>query len=93
MWLPGPHRDEIALSSKIFLLAGAVAEIEIAAEHEFLIVEDIHHHRQVCGGNKKRALGAAAVEVAVLGVKRNSEQTLGAPFEAAAAAVGEFKLS
>src|SRR5260370_30105829 len=80
------------LSGEVYLLAGAVVELEIAAEHEFLIVEDVHHHRQVGGGNKKRAFGAAAVEVAVLGVKRNSKQTLGAPFEAAAATVGEFQL-
>src|SRR5215469_6831805 len=53
------YRDEVALAGEVFLLAGAVAEIEIAAEHERLIVEGVHHHRQVCGTDKQRPLGTA----------------------------------
>jgi hypothetical protein len=86
------YRDEVALAGEVFLLAGAVAEIEIAAEHERLIVEGVHHHRQVCGTNKERPLAAAGVEVAVLGVERNGKKARGAPFEAAAAAIGQFEL-
>ena len=43
----GPHRDEVALAGKILLLAGALGEIEIGVEDEVLVVEDVHHQRQV----------------------------------------------
>ena len=42
--------------------------------------------------DQQRALGAAGVEVPVLGVERDGEQALLAPLEAAPAAVGEFEL-
>ena len=88
----GAHGDEIAVAGKIFLLAGALAEIEIAVEHKGFVVKDIHHHRQVGGAHNERALAAAAVEMPVSGIERDGEQAFRAPFETAAAAVGEFDL-
>jgi hypothetical protein len=88
----GTHRDEVALAGEILLLAGALDEIELGAEHEGLVVEGVHHHRQVGGGDDQRALAPAGVEVAVAGVERDGEQAARAPFEAALGAVGEFEL-
>ena len=88
----GPHRDEVALAGEILVLAGARGELEIGVEHEALVMEGVHHQRQVGGGNEERALAPAAVEVAMPGVERDREQAARAPFEALLAAVGEFDL-
>ncbi len=87
-----PHGDEVAIAGEVFALAGALGKIEGVAEDEGLVVEDVHHHRQVGGADQERALGAAAVEVPMLGVERDGEQALLAPFKRTAAAVGEFEL-
>ena len=88
----GAHRDEVALAGEVLALAGAVAELEIGVEDEFLVVERVHHQRQVGGGDEQRALAAAGVEMAVLGVERDGEQAARAPLEAALLAVGELDL-
>ena len=90
--IAGADSDEVAFAGEVFLLSGARAEIEIAAKDKILIVKDVHHHRQICGADQERALGAAAVEMAIAGIKRNREQAFFAPFEGAPAAVGEFEL-
>ena len=86
------HRDQVAFAAVVAALARALREVEGRLEDEFLVVEGVHHQRQVGGGDEQGALAAAGVEVAMLGVQRNGEEALGAPFEAALRAVSHFDL-
>ena len=58
--LPWRTRFDTAFAGEIFLLAEAIVEVEIIVEDEFLVVEEIEHHRQVGRADENRALDAAA---------------------------------
>src|SRR5581483_12474364 len=68
--------------------AETLAELERVVEDERLVVEEVHHDREIVRRREPRALAAARVEVAVAGVQRQREQALRAPFERVLAAVG-----
>ena len=88
----GAHGDEITFAREITLLARTRHEVAIGVEHEIFVMEDIHDHRQVCGGDEQCALAARAVEMAMGCVQRNGEEALRAPFERALGAIGKFNL-
>ncbi len=63
-----------------FLSDPAVKHVSIV-ENEIVIVELIHHRREIVGGNEPCALRPGSVEVPVRYIERQREQAVRTPFE------------
>src|SRR6059058_606075 len=80
---------ELSFAAEIFLFFGrkTVGEGEAIAKNEIQVVKQVHHERRVGDGKISGRGMALAVEVLVVGVERNREETSRLPFEGVLLAV------